>query len=126
MTLYIHHDCRSKSTYADAKPGPCHFINGTKRAAVALASFPGSGNTWVRGLLEKATGVCTGEWVYVVATLDHIYLHMLLLSTIINVSLPASLSLSLNLSVCLSVPPSLSPSAFKVQYTVTRVSGRLE
>ena len=43
--------------------GSCHFMNGTGRPAVALASFPGSGNTWVRGLLEKATGVCTGEFV---------------------------------------------------------------
>ena len=42
----------------------CHFINGTSRASkskVALISFPGSGNTWIRGLLEKATGICTGE-----------------------------------------------------------------
>ena len=28
---------------------------------VGLVSFPGSGNTWVRGLLQKATGVCTGK-----------------------------------------------------------------
>ena len=41
--------------------GSCHFMNGTGRSAVALVSFPGSGNTWVRGLLETATGVCTGE-----------------------------------------------------------------
>ena len=28
-----------------------------------LISAEGSGNTWLRGLLEKATGVCTGfEW----------------------------------------------------------------
>ena len=40
--------------------GKCHFMNGTNRAAVALVSFPGSGNTWVRGLLQQATGVCTG------------------------------------------------------------------
>ena len=40
----------------------CHFINGTSRASnVALISFPGSGNTWTRGLLEKTTGICTGE-----------------------------------------------------------------
>ena len=52
--------CRSVSGYANSKPGPCHFINGSRRAPVALASFPGSGNTWVRGLLEMATGVCTG------------------------------------------------------------------
>ena len=41
--------------------GQCRFMNGTGRAAVALASFPGSGNTWVRQLLEQATGVCTGK-----------------------------------------------------------------
>ncbi len=39
----------------------CHFMNGTYRAPVALVSFPGSGNTWVRGLLEKATEICTGS-----------------------------------------------------------------
>ena len=42
----------------------CHFMDGTGRRPVALASFPGSGNTWVRGLLEKATGICTGEEVH--------------------------------------------------------------
>lgn len=40
--------------------GTCRFLNGTSRGKVALASFPGSGNTWVRGLLEKVTGICTG------------------------------------------------------------------
>ncbi len=40
--------------------GPCHFIDGYGRAPVALVSFEGSGNTWLRGLLEKATGICTG------------------------------------------------------------------
>ncbi len=38
----------------------CHFISGKYREPVALVSFPGSGNTWVRGLLEEITGVCTG------------------------------------------------------------------
>ncbi len=38
----------------------CHFMNGTFRAPVALASPPSSGNTWVRGLLEQATWICTG------------------------------------------------------------------
>lgn len=41
-------------------PAGCHFMDGRNRAAVALASFPGSGNTWLRGLLEQATGICTG------------------------------------------------------------------
>ena len=40
--------------------GSCHFMNGSNRAPVALASFEGSGNTWVRGLLEQVTGICTG------------------------------------------------------------------
>lgn len=39
----------------------CRFMNGSARKPVALASFPGSGNTWVRGLLQMATGVCTGS-----------------------------------------------------------------
>jgi hypothetical protein len=29
---------------------------------VGLVSFPGSGNTWVRGLLQKVTGICTGMY----------------------------------------------------------------
>ncbi len=41
--------------------GSCHFMNGSHRAPVGLISLPGSGNTWVRGLLEQATGICTGE-----------------------------------------------------------------
>ncbi|XP_064407357.1 WSCD family member CG9164-like [Halichondria panicea] len=51
----------SKIAQASSINGPCHFMNGSNRPAVALASFPGSGNTWTRGLLEKATGVCTGS-----------------------------------------------------------------
>ena len=42
------------------KDGMCHFIDGSHRPPVALVSFPGSGNTWVRGILEAATGICTG------------------------------------------------------------------
>lgn len=38
----------------------CTFMNGTGRKVVALVSETGSGNTWVRGLLEKVTGICTG------------------------------------------------------------------
>lgn len=38
----------------------CNFMDGKGRAPVALVSAEGSGNTWVRGLLEKATGICTG------------------------------------------------------------------
>jgi hypothetical protein len=38
----------------------CHFVRGLLRAAVALNSQEGSGNSWLRGLLERATGICTG------------------------------------------------------------------
>ena len=38
----------------------CNFMDGRKRAPVALASAEGSGNTWIRGLLEKGSGFCTG------------------------------------------------------------------
>ena len=38
----------------------CHFMSQSHRAPVALASYPGSGNTWLRGLLETATLICTG------------------------------------------------------------------
>ena len=45
---------------SEVKNGECRFMNGTGRKPVALLSHPGSGNTWIRILLEKATGVCTG------------------------------------------------------------------
>ena len=56
------------SQYLDIKPtdlGNCtklsdmHFINGTR--VITLVSFPGSGNTWTRLLLEQATGIFTGS-----------------------------------------------------------------
>ena len=57
--------CESKTraverTFGPILNGTCHFMNGTGRSPVALLSYPGSGNTWVRGLLEKVTGICTG------------------------------------------------------------------
>ncbi len=59
-------NCKEKTISMEDKFGPilntsqCRFQNGTDRFPVALASFPGSGNTWLRGLLEKVTGICTG------------------------------------------------------------------
>lgn len=52
--------CLKRSAVRAETISSCHFINGSGRAPIALASFPGSGNTWVRGLLQRATGVCTG------------------------------------------------------------------
>ena len=43
----------------------CHFQNGTLRPRVVLKSFPGSGNTWTRQLLEKTTGICTGIGIHI-------------------------------------------------------------
>ena len=39
----------------------CHFVNGTSRGSILLISYPGSGNSWLRALLERATGICTGK-----------------------------------------------------------------
>lgn len=58
--------CVKKTQAKEIDIGPiqtnvsCRFLNGTFRHPVALASFPGSGNTWMRGLLQKVTGICTG------------------------------------------------------------------
>ena len=52
----------------------CHFINRTSQSAnVVLISFPGSGNTWVRALLEKATSICTGEETYIILLYMYTY-----------------------------------------------------
>lgn len=58
--------CKERTISSSTKFGPmqdgnCHFLNGTNRYPVALASIPGSGSTWLRGLLEKLTGICTGS-----------------------------------------------------------------
>ena len=42
--------CNGPIRYLDP-PGPL----------TALASFPGSGNTWIRYLLQQATGIATGS-----------------------------------------------------------------
>ena len=57
---------RTEVRHTSLDKGLRRFMDGTSRSTVALASFPGSGNTWVRGLLEKATGICTGGqwWVW--------------------------------------------------------------
>jgi len=62
---YPHFNYCMKKTWGmkrHAEPGKsvCRFMNGVGRYPVALASYPGSGNTWVRGLIQAATGLCTG------------------------------------------------------------------
>ena len=61
-------NCIAMTRSMEWKVGPihrsnCRFMNSSAAAGtfpLALVSFPGSGNTWVRGLLERATGICTG------------------------------------------------------------------
>lgn len=50
----------SLSKYREPLQSHCVFINGSRHFPVGLASYPGSGNTWVRGLLQKVTGLCIG------------------------------------------------------------------
>lgn len=46
------------------------FLSPGVAPSVALASFEGSGNTWLRFLLEGMTGVFTGDIYYVVQLLQ--------------------------------------------------------
>ena len=58
----IYRQCtRRASKCGPIDQGNCIFMNSTTAQPIALASFPGSGNTWVRGLLQQVTGFCTGS-----------------------------------------------------------------
>ena len=48
--------------FGQIQNGSCYFLHGVvdNRYPVGLGSLQGSGNTWLRGLLEKTTGICTG------------------------------------------------------------------
>ena len=46
--------------FSESLRSSCIFINGSQTYPMGLASYPGSGNTWVRGMLQKVTGFCTG------------------------------------------------------------------
>ena len=50
----------SLSAYTEPVNSECVFIDGTDHYPVGLASYPGSGNTWVRGLIQQVTGLCIG------------------------------------------------------------------
>ena len=57
-------DLKSKYSGRNLTLSKCTCSLKTQRTEydrVALVSLPGSGNTWVRGLLERATGVCSGS-----------------------------------------------------------------
>ena len=53
---------RARTKFGPIRPGKCRFQRGDQRYPVGLGSFQGSGNTWLRGLLEKITGICTGMY----------------------------------------------------------------
>lgn len=44
---------------ADCEDLPIRF--GSDMPKMALASYPGSGNTWIRGIIERLTGYFTGS-----------------------------------------------------------------
>lgn len=62
---YVFNKCQKRAVPQRSSGGfpkcQCRFRDGRGKKRVALVSLPGSGNTWVRGLLEKATGICTGH-----------------------------------------------------------------
>ena len=66
LSLSRYSQCKPKRNLKNTMPKEitwCHqrsFIMGS-RPLVALASFHGSGNTWLRYLLEQATGIFTGS-----------------------------------------------------------------
>lgn len=41
-----------------------HFLPSRAKQQIALASFPGAGNTWARHLIELATGFYTGSYYF--------------------------------------------------------------
>lgn len=66
---HLHNEClyQAKDSASELNPCRCRMLSESQvshcsnRPRVALVSLPGSGNTWVRGLLEQATGYCTGS-----------------------------------------------------------------
>ena len=61
---YIFNKCQKRTITKVSHGVPackCKFRNGVGKKRAAIVSLPGSGNTWIRGLLEKASGLCTGK-----------------------------------------------------------------
>ena len=51
---------RAENLHGRINDSDCKFLPQIGRHPVALVSARGSGNTWTRGLLERASGICTG------------------------------------------------------------------
>lgn len=50
--------------FADNRCMDRRFLPAKSRQLIALASFPGAGNTWARHLIELATGFYTGSYYF--------------------------------------------------------------
>ena len=65
VSLSRYYQCRPSNSLPIPEDGEKRCKNGTfvdkNHPLVALVSFHGSGNTWVRHLLEQATGIFTGS-----------------------------------------------------------------
>lgn len=60
-----HRSCHSGlSVLTDNRCMDRHFLPTRTKQLVALASFPGAGNTWARHLIELATGFYTGSYYF--------------------------------------------------------------
>ena len=46
---------------SESKQCKCRLYAEGESRVVGLVSLPGSGNTWIRGVLEQVTGICTGS-----------------------------------------------------------------
>ena len=60
QSYFSHCQRTAKIDHSSDQNARCHFMDGRGRDPVALVSVPGAGNTWVRSLIEKASGICTG------------------------------------------------------------------
>lgn len=50
--------------FADNRCMDRRFLPAKSKKLIALASFPGAGNTWARHLIELATGFYTGSYYF--------------------------------------------------------------
>lgn len=50
--------------FADNRCMDRRFLPAKSKQLIALASFPGAGNTWARHLIELATGFYTGSYYF--------------------------------------------------------------
>lgn len=50
--------------FADNRCMDRKFLPAKSKQLIALASFPGAGNTWARHLIELATGFYTGSYYF--------------------------------------------------------------